>query len=55
MLGKPLPCCMVVCSESLPVLEKEYRFWQEQRAINVSVGGEVYSLNHYSVPVGEPR
>nr|XP_056716804.1 trehalase [Euleptes europaea] len=40
---------------SLGVLEEEYRFWQEQRAVNVTFAGQEYSLNHYSVPVGEPR
>ncbi|KAL8173489.1 UNVERIFIED_CONTAM: hypothetical protein K2H54_002624 [Gekko kuhli] len=50
-------------NESLPLLEKEYRFWQEQRAVNVSLGAaaageeeeEEYALNRYHVPVGGPR
>ncbi|XP_026564811.1 LOW QUALITY PROTEIN: trehalase [Pseudonaja textilis] len=37
------------------LLEAEYRFWQEHRAVNISVGGKQYSLNRYSVQVGEPR
>ncbi|XP_060107621.1 trehalase [Heteronotia binoei] len=42
-------------NQSLHLLEEEYRFWQEQRAVNISVGGQEHSLNRYSVPVGEPR
>uniref|UniRef100_A0A670Y5I1 Trehalase n=1 Tax=Pseudonaja textilis TaxID=8673 RepID=A0A670Y5I1_PSETE len=36
------------------LLEAEYRFWQEHRAVNISVGGKQYSLNRYSVqwPLG---
>lgn len=50
----------VACSGSIGLLEREYRFWQEQRAVNISLGGPEgakaeYSLNRYSVPVGEPR
>ncbi|XP_060643265.2 trehalase, partial [Anolis sagrei] len=41
--------------ESISLLETEYHFWQEQRAINVSMGGRDYTLNRYQVPVGEPR
>uniref|UniRef100_A0A8C5RII8 Trehalase n=1 Tax=Laticauda laticaudata TaxID=8630 RepID=A0A8C5RII8_LATLA len=32
-----------------------YHFWQDHRAVNISVGGKQYSLNCYSVQVGEPR
>ncbi|XP_058050092.1 trehalase isoform X2 [Ahaetulla prasina] len=41
--------------ENLHLLEAEYHFWQDHRAVNISVGGKQYSLNHYNVQVGEPR
>ncbi|XP_042333101.1 trehalase [Sceloporus undulatus] len=41
--------------KNIALLEAEYRFWQEQRAINVSLGGREYSLNRFHVQVGEPR
>ncbi|KAJ7305359.1 hypothetical protein JRQ81_011293 [Phrynocephalus forsythii] len=41
--------------ESIGRLEAEYRFWQENRSVNVSVGGKEYVLNRYHVQVGEPR
>ncbi|KAJ6653152.1 hypothetical protein lerEdw1_010025 [Lerista edwardsae] len=40
---------------NIHLLEAEYRFWQEQRAVNVTVGGKEYALNRYYVQVGEPR
>ncbi|XP_061448855.1 trehalase isoform X2 [Rhineura floridana] len=40
---------------NLQVLEAEYRFWQDHRAVNVSFGGKEYSLNRYDVQVGGPR
>ncbi|XP_054842058.1 trehalase-like [Eublepharis macularius] len=41
--------------DSIHLLEAEYRFWQEQRAVNVSVAGKQYLLNRYNVQIGEPR
>uniref|UniRef100_A0A8C6XWH7 Trehalase n=1 Tax=Naja naja TaxID=35670 RepID=A0A8C6XWH7_NAJNA len=40
--------------EHIYLLEAEYRFWQDHRAVNIS-GGKQYSLNRYNVQVGEPR
>ncbi|XP_054853686.1 trehalase isoform X2 [Eublepharis macularius] len=42
-------------NESIHLLDEEYRFWQEQRAVNVSWGGQQHTLNRYRVPAGEPR
>nr|XP_020650481.1 trehalase [Pogona vitticeps] len=41
--------------ENIGLLEAEYRFWQENRTVNVSFGGQEYVLNRYRVRVGEPR
>ncbi|KAM3830879.1 trehalase isoform 2-T2 [Vipera latastei] len=41
--------------ENIHLLEAEYKFWQDYRAVNISVGGKRYSLNRYNVQVGEPR
>ncbi|XP_013911319.1 PREDICTED: trehalase [Thamnophis sirtalis] len=41
--------------ENVHLLEAEYHFWQDHRAVNISVGGKQYSLNRYNVQVGEPR
>ncbi|XP_066495279.1 trehalase [Tiliqua scincoides] len=40
---------------NIHLLEAEHRFWQEQRAVNVTFGGKEYTLNRYHVQVGEPR
>ncbi|XP_062995099.1 trehalase [Elgaria multicarinata webbii] len=41
--------------KNIHLLEAEYRFWQAERAVNVSAGGKQYRLNRYNVQVGEPR
>ncbi|XP_015742880.1 trehalase isoform X2 [Python bivittatus] len=41
--------------ENIHLLEAEYHFWQDHRAVNISAGGKQYSLNRYNVQVGEPR
>nr|XP_056709425.1 trehalase-like [Euleptes europaea] len=41
--------------DNIHLLEAEYRFWQEQRAVNVTIAGKEYLLNRYNVRVGEPR
>uniref|UniRef100_A0A8D2JBR3 Trehalase n=1 Tax=Varanus komodoensis TaxID=61221 RepID=A0A8D2JBR3_VARKO len=35
---------------NIHLLEAEYRFWQQQRAVNISTGGQQYQLNRYRVP-----
>ncbi|KPP68961.1 Trehalase-like [Scleropages formosus] len=40
---------------ALPVLEKEYKFWMENRSVVVAVGGNQYLLNRYAVQVAQPR
>ncbi|KAL4647709.1 trehalase [Arapaima gigas] len=40
---------------ALPVLEKEYKFWMENRSVTVEVEGNRYVLNHYAVQVAQPR
>ncbi|XP_053125832.1 trehalase [Hemicordylus capensis] len=40
---------------NIHLLEAEYQFWQEKRAVNVTVGGTEYLLNRYNVQVGGPR
>nr|XP_028564710.1 trehalase [Podarcis muralis] len=40
---------------NLHLLEAEYQFWQDHRAVNVSFGGKEYTLNRYNVQVGGPR
>ncbi|KAG7471160.1 hypothetical protein MATL_G00121430 [Megalops atlanticus] len=40
---------------ALPVLEKEYHFWMQNRSVAREVNGTVHVLNHYSVQVGQPR
>ncbi|XP_066541744.1 trehalase [Hoplias malabaricus] len=41
--------------QALPVLEKEYNFWMENRSIAVEIKGVKYVLNRYNVQVGQPR
>ncbi|XP_071506533.1 trehalase-like [Diadema antillarum] len=36
-------------------LEEEYRFWMDERSINITSGSEVYTLNRYNVFMGMPR
>ncbi|KAF3693259.1 Trehalase [Channa argus] len=40
---------------ALPILEKEYRFWMQNRSVAVKVNGEEHVLSWYSVQVGAPR
>lgn len=41
--------------EALPVLEKEYRFWMQNRSVALKVNGQEHVLNRYHVQVGLPR
>ncbi|XP_062860598.1 trehalase [Trichomycterus rosablanca] len=41
--------------QALPMLEKEYRFWMENRSIIVEMDKVKHTLNHYNVQVGQPR
>lgn len=40
---------------ALPVLEKEYRFWKENRSVALEVNGKKHVLNRYNVQVNFPR
>ncbi|XP_056229864.1 trehalase [Seriola aureovittata] len=40
---------------ALPALEKEYRFWMQNRSVAVKVKGAEHELNRYDVQVGLPR
>lgn len=40
---------------ALPVLEKEYGFWMENRSVAVTVNDTTHVLNRYDVQVGSPR
>ncbi|XP_026173726.1 trehalase [Mastacembelus armatus] len=40
---------------ALPALEKEYRFWMQNRSVSVKVNGAERVLNRYYVQVGLPR
>lgn len=44
-----------VLERCLPILEKEYAFWSNNRTVEVEVGNETYSLNHYAVLNNQPR
>ncbi|XP_077182642.1 trehalase-like [Paroedura picta] len=41
--------------DHIHLLEAEYQFWQEQRAVKVTAAGKEHLLNRYNVRVGEPR
>ncbi|KAM9318761.1 trehalase [Pholidichthys leucotaenia] len=41
--------------EALPVLEREYQFWMQNRSVAVNVSGMVHILNRYHVQVASPR
>ncbi|XP_041850795.1 trehalase [Melanotaenia boesemani] len=40
---------------ALPVLEKEYEFWMQNRSVTVKVNGEEHVLNRFHVQVDLPR
>ncbi|XP_018521004.1 trehalase [Lates calcarifer] len=40
---------------ALPALEKEYRFWMQNRSMAVTINGTKHVLNRYHVQVGLPR
>jgi len=40
---------------ALPILEKEYQFWVNNRTVTLERGGRNYSLNHYAVLNTQPR
>ena len=44
-----------VLGRFLPILEKEYSFWMNNRTVDVELGGETYTLNHYAVQNNQPR
>ena len=37
------------------LLQREYRFWETNRVVNVTAGGRVYEALHYSVKSNTPR
>ncbi|XP_013871324.1 trehalase [Austrofundulus limnaeus] len=41
--------------EALPVLEKEYQFWMQNRSVVVKVNGSDHILNRFHVQAGLPR
>ncbi|XP_035240156.1 trehalase [Anguilla anguilla] len=42
-------------SAAMPILEREYSFWMQNRSVTVEKNGTVHVLNQYRVQVGEPR
>lgn len=44
-----------VLERFLPILEKEYAFWMNNRTIDVEMDGQTYMLNHYAVSNNQPR
>ena len=48
-------CDDSVLERFLPILEKEYSFWMNNRTVDVEFGGETYTLNHYAVQNNQPR
>uniref|UniRef100_A0AAY4E4K4 Trehalase n=1 Tax=Denticeps clupeoides TaxID=299321 RepID=A0AAY4E4K4_9TELE len=40
--------------KAIPTLEKEYRFWMQNRSVAVEMRGQKWVLNHHRVEVGEP-
>ncbi|KAJ8368656.1 hypothetical protein SKAU_G00086840 [Synaphobranchus kaupii] len=42
-------------SAAMPILEREYRFWMQNRSVSVEKNGTLHVLNRYSVQVGQPR
>lgn len=44
-----------ILKRALPILEKEYDFWVQNRTVTLQRGGMNYSLNHYAVQNTEPR
>ncbi|XP_061073593.1 trehalase [Conger conger] len=40
---------------AVPILEREYGYWMQNRSVSVERNGTVHVLNHYSVQVGRPR
>ncbi|MEQ2158029.1 hypothetical protein GOODEAATRI_008008 [Goodea atripinnis] len=45
----------LVSREALPVLEKEYQFWMQNRSVVVEVSGSEHVLNRYNVEADLPR
>ncbi|KAF2877549.1 trehalose [Massariosphaeria phaeospora] len=44
-----------ILERALPLLEKEYDFWVQNRTVTVERAGRNYSLNHYAVSNSQPR
>jgi alpha,alpha-trehalase len=44
-----------ILQRALPLLEKEYQFWTQNRTVEIQRGGQNYSLNHYAVSNTQPR
>lgn len=48
----PLPS---VFREALPALEREYRFWMQNRSVSLERNGKTHVMNRYNVQVNFPR
>lgn len=44
-----------ILERGLPLLEKEHKFWTQNRTVELEVDGKIYSLNHYAVTNNQPR
>lgn len=44
-----------VFREALPALEREYRFWMQNRSVSLERNGKTHVLNRYNVQVNFPR
>ncbi|KAF2730745.1 glycoside hydrolase [Polyplosphaeria fusca] len=44
-----------ILGRALPLLEKEYQFWTNNRTVELQRNGKMHSLNHYAVLNTQPR
>ncbi|EKG20667.1 Glycoside hydrolase family 37 [Macrophomina phaseolina MS6] len=44
-----------ILERAIPLLEKEYDFWTNNRTVEVQKGNRTYTLNHYAVENNQPR
>ncbi|KAF7564063.1 hypothetical protein G7046_g53 [Stylonectria norvegica] len=44
-----------ILERALPLLVKEHAFWMTNRTVDVTIGNDSYTLNHYAVQNTQPR
>ncbi|KAF2144543.1 glycoside hydrolase family 37 protein [Aplosporella prunicola CBS 121167] len=44
-----------ILERAIPILEKEYEFWTNNRTVSIQTANKTYALNHYAVRNTQPR